>query len=572
MGRSAWLRYNIDMIEFDEEKQNEELGMLRHKEEENLASHMSAKYGVDYLDLSAHPINIDALRVIKEADAREAELAVFDITDKNIDIAVLSPENPKTKEAVDGLKEKGYNPTLYMVSHASLEKVYSRYKDLSYSFETTSGALDISNEEILNVVNKVHALGDVKTLIEEVLSMKKAYRISKILEIILAGAISLKASDVHMEPEEADVRLRYRLDGVLTDILHFDKETFELLLSRIKLVSNLKLNTKGKAQDGRFSIKLDGEEIEVRTSLLPGPYDESVVLRILTPESISVPLEDLGIHPKLLEILKREITKPNGMILTTGPTGSGKTTTLYAFLKKIYSTEIKVITIENPIEYHLAGIVQTQTDPDGDYTFAEGLRSALRQDPDVIMVGEIRDNETAEVAVNAALTGHLVLSTLHTNNAAGSFPRLLDLGVNPKVVSSALNITIAQRLVRTLCPKCRKEIPLEGKNKEMIDKALAGITDPSYLENVQRDHVYEPVGCDQCNKSGFKGRIGVFEAILVDDNIEKAVIQNPSERDITTASRSQNLLSLTEDGVLKVLSGITSLSELGRVLDLSSIE
>lgn len=566
------LGYNKAMIEFDEEKQDEKLGMLRRKEEENLASYMSAKYGIEYLDLSTHPINIDALRVIREADAQEAEMAVFDITNKDIDIAVLSPENPKTKEAVAELENKGYKPTLYMVSHASLNKVYSRYKDLSYSFETTSGALDISNEEILNVIKKVRSLTDVKALIEEVLSLKKAYRISKILEIILAGAIALEASDVHMEPEEEAVRLRYRLDGVLTDILNFDKETFELLLSRIKLVSNLKLNIKQKAQDGRFSIKLDGEEVEVRTSLLPGPYDESVVLRILTPESISVPLEELGIHPRLLEVLKKEITKPNGMILTTGPTGSGKTTTLYAFLKKIYNPEIKVITIENPIEYHLTGIVQTQTDPDGDYTFAEGLRSALRQDPDVIMVGEIRDDETADVAVNAALTGHLVLSTLHTNNAAGSFPRLLDLGVNPKVVSSALNVSIAQRLVRKLCPHCRKEIPLEGKTKQMIDKALLNIVDQSYLEGVNRDHVYEPVGCDKCNTSGFKGRIGVFEAILVDENIENAVISNPSERDIEAASRNQKLLSLVEDGVLKVLSGLTSLDELGRVLDLSSIE
>jgi type II secretory ATPase GspE/PulE/Tfp pilus assembly ATPase PilB-like protein len=368
------------------------------------------------------------------------------------------------------------------------------------------------------------------------------------------------------------VRLRYRLDGVLTDILNFDKETFELLLSRVKLISNLKLNIKGKAQDGRFSIKLNDEEIEIRTSLLPGPYDESVVLRILTPEAISVPLEELGIHPRLLEVLKKEISKPNGMILTTGPTGSGKTTTLYAFLRKIYTPDIKVITIENPIEYHITGIVQTQTDEEGDYTFASGLRSALRQDPDVIMVGEIRDNETAEVAVNAALTGHLVLSTLHTNDAAGAFPRLLDLGVNPKVISSALNVSIAQRLVRKLCPVCKKEKVLVGTDKSLIEKTLANIPDESYLEGIQKDKVWEPVGCKECNNSGFKGRIGIYEAILIDDAIEKAVIANPSERDIVLASRPQKLLNLIEDGVLKILAGITSIEELRRVVDLSSVE
>ena len=547
------------------------MSALRKKEEEELASTLSGYHGVPYLDLSTHPINIDALRVIKEVDARAAEIAVFNATDKKIDVAVLSPKNEKTVAAIEDLKRRGYIPEIFMVSHQSLGKVWERYKDLSYSFETKSGALDISNEEILEVTKKVNSLEDVKKLIEGVLSLKRAYRISKILEIILAGAISLQASDIHLEPEDKDLRLRYRLDGILTDILHFDSETFELLLSRIKLISELKLNVKEKAQDGRFSIKLADIEIEVRTSLLPGPYGESVVLRVLNPNAISVELESLGIHPRLLEILEKEIRKPNGMILTTGPTGSGKTTTLYAFLKQIYKPDIKVVTIENPIEYHLEGIVQTQAEVEKGYSFAEGLRSALRQDPDVIMVGEIRDNETAAVAVNAALTGHLVFSTLHTNNAAGSFPRLLDLGINPKVISSALNVSIAQRLVRTLCPKCKKEIPLEGANKETIDKVLANVPDPIYLEGVQRKHLWTAIGCPECNNLGFKGRIGIYEAILVDTNIEKAVIINPSERDIREAAKGQKLLTLVEDGVIKVLSGITTLEELDRVVDLSNV-
>ena len=558
------------MPQFDEEKQNERVDSLRKKEEEELASTLSSRYGLEYLDLSTYPINIDGLRILKEEDARAAGLAVFNVTDKNIDVAVLSPHNEKTIEAVDDLRRRGYKPELFMVSHASLEKVYGRYKDLSYSFETKSGALDISNAEILETLSKVQSLADVKVLVSEVLSMKRAYRISKILEIILAGAIALKASDVHIEPEEESVRLRYRLDGVLTDVLHFDRDTFELLLTRIKLISELKLNTKEKAQDGRFSIRLGDRDIEIRTSLLPGADSESVVLRVLLPESINVPLEDLGIHPKLLNVLLKEIARPNGMILTTGPTGSGKTTTLYAFLKKIYTPDIKVITIENPVEYHLEGIVQTQTEGD-DYTFAEGLRSALRQDPDVIMVGEIRDSETAETAVNAALTGHLVFSTLHTNNAAGSFPRLLDLGVNSKIISSALNVSIAQRLVRKLCPDCRKELPLEGDDKILIEKILADVSDKSYLEGIPTDHLYTSVGCDKCHNTGFKGRIGVYEAILVDENIEKAVLENPSERDIATAAKPQGLLTLAEDGILKVLKGETTIPELERVLDLTDL-
>ena len=559
------------MVQFDEEKQDERVRTLHRKEEEELVASLSRRHGVPYLDLSTHPINIDALRIIKEIDARAAKTAIFDVVDKKIDVAVLSPENEKTVELIGDLKRRGYIPEVFMVSHQSLEKVWSRYKDLSYSLETKSGALDISNEEIIEMTKRVTSLADVKKLIEGVLAMKRAYRISKILEIILAGAISLKASDVHLEPEEKDVRLRYRLDGILTDILHFDFETFKLLLSRIKLISELKLNVKEKAQDGRFSIKLADVEIEVRTSLLPGPYDESVVMRVLNPDAIAVEFEALGIHPHLLMILKKEIRKPNGMILTTGPTGSGKTTTLYAFLKKIYTPDIKVVTIEDPIEYHLEGVVQTQAETEKGYGFAEGLRSALRQDPDVIMVGEIRDNETAVVAVNAALTGHLVLSTLHTNNAAGSFPRLLDLGVNPKVVSSALNVSIAQRLVRTLCETCKKKISLESKNKEAIDKVLARIPDIIYLDGIQREHIWIAVGCPKCNGIGFKGRIGIYEAILIDDKIEKAVITNPSERDIREAAKGQKLLTLVQDGIIKVLSGVTTLEELDRVVDLSSI-
>lgn len=557
------------MVQFDESRQIEQIKALRKKEEEELAETLAAHNGLPYLDLSMHPVNIDSLRILKESEARDAEVVVFNSTDKEVQIGALSPKSEKTRLLLEDLRRKGYNPTVFMVSHQSLKKVWDRYKDLSYSFETKSGALDISNDEILEMTKKVTALGDIKKMIEEVLSLKKAYRISRILEIIIAGAISLKASDVHLEPEDAATRLRYRLDGVLTDVLHFDKETYELLVSRVKLVSELKLNIKEKAQDGRFSIKLGDTEIEVRTSILPGPYGESIVLRVLNPDAIGVELDQLGIHPKLLEILNHEIRRPNGMILTTGPTGSGKTTTLYAFLKKIYNPEVKVITIENPIEYHLSGIVQTQTEPDKGYTFAEGLRSALRQDPDVIMVGEIRDSETAEVAVNAALTGHLVFSTLHTNNAAGSFPRLLDLGVNSKVISSALNVTIAQRLVRTLCDKCKKEKPLEGKDKELVEHVLSGVTDPSYLEGIQRDKVWEGVGCAECNNLGFKGRVGIYEAIVVDDLIEKAVIENPSERDIREAAKEQKLLNLAQDGVIKALKGTTTLEELERVVDLS---
>lgn len=557
-------------IQFNEGKQKRKLENLREEEEEGLAQIMSQKYGLSYVDLGVNPINIDALRTIKEADAREAEIAPFNIINKKVSLAIISPNNPKTIAIIENLKERGYLPSLFMVSHQSLQKVWDRYKDLSYSMETKGGALDIANEEIQSLVENVKSIADIKTSIEQVLAQKKSYRITRILEIILAGAISINASDIHIEPEERSVRLRYRLDGVLNDILELDHNIYSLLLSRIKLISNLKLNIRGKAQDGRFSIKLGDTEIEIRTSLLPGGYGESVVLRVLNPNAIAVSLEDLGINKKLLNIILRELKKPNGMILNTGPTGSGKTTTLYAFLKKIHSPEVKIITIENPIEYHLKGIVQTQTEEENGYTFLEGLRSALRQDPDIIMVGEIRDQETAEIAVNSALTGHLVFSTLHTNNAAGTFPRLIDLGVNPKVITSAINIAMAQRLVRKLCDKCKKKSSMTTKDSLLIKNVLASIKDKSFLEGLEPNNVYEAVGCIECNFTGYKGRTGIYEAVVTNEKVEEVVISNPSEREINKAAEDQGVPDMLQDGVIKILHGITSLDELGRVIDLGN--
>ena len=555
------------MVLFDEDKQNKRVEDLRREEEEDLAQSLSSKYGIPYLDLTVTPINIDAMRVISETDTRQAGIAVFDEVDKVLSIGALSPENTKTIGALEKLKTKGYTIKLFMVSHASLNKVWDRYKDLSYSFETKSGALDISNDQITEFLEKVHSIPDVQQLIGQVLSMKKSYRITRIMEIILAGGIAIDASDIHLEPEKNYVRLRYRLDGILTDILEFDLETFNLLLSRLKLISNLKLNVTG-AQDGRFSIKIKDSEIEIRTSLLPGTYGESVVLRLLNPHSLSTPLNELGINDKLLKILEHEISKPNGMVILTGPTGSGKTTTLYALLKKIHTSEVKIITIENPIEYHLPGVVQTQTDERKNYTFAEGLRSALRQDPDVIMVGEIRDRETAEIAINSALTGHLVFTTLHTNNAAGTFPRLIDFGVNPKIISSAINLVTAQRLVRKLCNNCKKQINLTGEDKKTVDKVLNSIVDKTYLNGLNRNHIWQAVGCDKCNMIGFKGRIGIHEGIIVDQDIETTLRGNPSEREIKKSAQNQKILDLSQDGVLKVLAGITTLEELRRIVDI----
>jgi energy-coupling factor transporter ATP-binding protein EcfA2 len=318
-------------------------------------------------------------------------------------------------------------------------------------------------------------------------------------------------------------------------------------------------------------------EVEVRVAVAPGAYNESIVLRILNPEGLAVDFEKLGIEPKLFKVLEREIAKPNGLILTTGPTGSGKTTTLYSFLKKIYSPEIKIITIEDPIEYHLEGITQEQVSHEKGFDFLAGLRAALRQDPDVIMVGEIRDKETATIAINASLTGHMVFSTLHTNNAAGTIPRLLDLGVQPGILAAALTVSIAQRLVRRLCPNCKKEVPLIQEKQDVIRAVLRngeriGKDFASYnLRSDMEFKTYEPVGCDQCGGTGFKGRVGLFEAIITDDVIAKVMAQvpAPTERDIKKAAEHQQIFTMIEDGVIKILTGATSFDEIQTVVDLS---
>ncbi len=556
------------MIEFNEDKQNLKIQTLYKQEEEELAQLLAQRYGIPYIDLSSIPINTDALRLINEPEARENKVALFGILGKKLQLAVFAPERQETKNIIRALEEKNYTVLTFMASTASLEKAWGRYKDLSFAFETKAGSLDISSEEIESFLKKVQTIADISKLIEEALSLKKTYRTSRLLAIICAGALSTKASDIHIEPEEAYAGIRYRLDGVLIPIIKFDKDSYAQLLSRIKLLSGLKLNIKESAQDGRFSIKIYQDDIEIRTSVLPGAYGESIVMRILNPTSISVPMEELGIPDKLLKIVQHEIARPNGMILTTGPTGSGKTTSLYAFLRKVHTEGIKIITIEDPIEYHMPGIVQTQVDAKKGYTFASGLRSALRQDPDVIMVGEIRDEETAEIAINASLTGHLVFSTLHTNNAAGAFPRLIDLGINPKVISSSITMAIAQRLVRKLCQECKKESPLPENRRKIIEEILASLPeDEKWKGDI---HVYQAVGCKACNGTGFKGRIGIYEAIKTDQAIEDIIRDNPSEREIRKAARPQGILTMAQDGVLKSLTGITSLDELERVVDLES--
>lgn len=520
------------------------------------------------MDLSQASINSDALRLISEEDSRSARIAIFDMTGKKLKIAILSPQKAEAMTLIRNLESRNFIPQLFISSSKSLERAWERYKDTTYTSETKAGSLDISHDEIKKLLDSIKTLPDISLIIKDIMKEKKGFKISRILEVILAGAFGVHASDIHIEPEELAVRLRYRLDGVLHEAMTFDRDTFFLILSRIKLLSGMKLNIKNAAQDGRFTVKLDDSDIEIRTSMLPGAYSESIVLRILNPKAIQVTLEDLGFPPRLLSVLLNEIKRPNGMILTTGPTGSGKTTTLYAILKKIHTPEIKIITIEDPVEYHLQGIVQTQVETKKGYTFAAGLRASLRQDPDVIMVGEIRDPETAATAIDSALTGHLVFSTLHTNNAAGAFPRLIDLGVNSKILSSAVRLTMAQRLIRKLCTVCKKQIPIPENKKKFFDEALQGI--PPEEMPTQKEFMFESVGCLECSNTGFKGRVAVCEGILMDQEIENVIKENPSEREIKTAATHQKIIDMRQDGVVKILNGVSTLDELERVVDIST--
>lgn len=551
---------------FDDDLQQKKLDEIRAREEEELARILSEKYNLRYVDLSQEAISTDALRLISEEEARAAELVIFGMANKHLSIAVRTPNNENVVGIIETLQERGYEPKLFMASRRSLDRGWALYKEVTFAVETKEGMIDISGDEIKRMMEAMSTIADAKAEIERILSAKKLTLTSRILETIVAGGLATRASDIHLEPEESSVTLRYRLDGVLTEVLKFPTSIYKMLNSRIKLLSGLKINIKDTAQDGRFSVGIDTKDIEIRTSILPGAYGESIVMRILDPSSIAGSMEDLGMEPTMLAMLEEELMNPNGMILNTGPTGSGKTTTLYAFLQKIHQPGIKIITIEDPIEYHLPGIVQTQVEGDR-YTFASGLRSTLRQDPDVIMVGEIRDHEVAATAVHAALTGHLVFSTLHTNNAAGAFPRLVDIGVDRNIIGSALNVVMAQRLVRMLVPESKREVPLTGKQKVFIDQVLAEVVNPALIPK-NTSVVWEP---DPDAQHQYKGRKGVFEAVRVTETIEEVLRSGGGAREIDEEGRKQGYLSMKQHAVIKALNGETSLSEVERVLG-SNIE
>ena len=428
--------------------------------------------------------------------------------------------------------------------------------------EKITGEVHIPAEFARDVAASIQNISDLSSR----LGHAQETQVSETFSLLLAGALSLQASDIHLEPLEQNVKVRLRIDGILQDLGAMSLKLHESLLSRIKLVSGIKLNVADRPQDGRFSFDIENAEIiEVRVSTLPSEYGESVVMRILNPKSL-LTLQDLGLRKDLLDLFAKEIKKPNGMIVVCGPTGSGKTTTLYAFLKTVQNPEIKIITIEDPIEYHLAGISQTQVHPEKGYTFASGLAAIVRQDPDVILVGEIRDGQTAEISIQAALTGHLVFSTLHTNDAAGTIARMTSLGISATgTIASALNLIVAQRLVRKVCDKCgklRKATPEELRILQDAAKAVPRTLSPKIPATIK---VPQTAGCSACNNTGYKGRVGIFEAIVVDDEMESYILSNPSIGDLKNTAKKRGMVTMEQDGYLKVVEGITTMQEVQRV-------
>ncbi len=540
----------------------QQLLKVRRDAEEREVKRKAEELNLPYLDLSRRSIQAEALKLISKNEAQEAGVVPVEVKGKELALAAGSLSD-KVSQITEKLKGDGYETTIYLSSLSGLKEGWQRYDVLPQEKPRITGSVDIKQSHLRELVEKLTSLEAVGR--EVSVFDFKTLSTSAILEVILAGAIANRVSDIHFEPLEQAVRIRYRLDGVLNDIVKdFNKSFYQSVLSRIKLLAGLKIDQTKRAQDGRISVGFGDRQIELRVSLVPSEFGETAVIRVLDPLAINIPLEDLGLRRDDLDIVLREIKEPNGMILNTGPTGSGKTTTLYAFLKIRHSPEIKIITIEDPIEYNLEGVEQTQVNKERGYDFVNGLGSIMRQDPDVILVGEIRDKETAATAIQAALTGHLVFSTVHANRATGAIPRLLDLEVKATSIGPALNLIMAQRLVRKLCGHCKKPaetgVDLKNKLEGFLIKLPASIDKSSYQNFV----IYQAVGCEKCNNRGYLGRVGIFELLVVGREIETLIEKEVSETDLQDFAadpQKGGMVTMQQDGILKVLLGITDFAE-----------
>jgi type II secretory ATPase GspE/PulE/Tfp pilus assembly ATPase PilB-like protein len=510
--------------------------------------------GLDYIDLYGFPIETSHLGLLTQKEVEYYRMGVFSMKDKSLFLATDTPDYAPQKELLKKLDDKMYKYKIYFCSRLSMDKLIRTYDHIVLQ-KVISDEIDID-------MSKMSLYNDTYITFQDNV---RTYSTSEIVERILKLAIDSKASDIHFEPEKDYYHIRLRLDGVLQNLAKIPKEAQKAIESRLKILSKLKLNISQATQDGRFSFKINSREIDVRVSMLPSNYGYSIVMRLLGTDSVILQLDQLGFIGRNKDIVMRAIAKPQGLILTTGPTGSGKTTTLYTFLQTLNDGENKIITLEDPIEYKLEGVSQTQINDDSGYTFGAGLRSILRQDPDIVMVGEIRDLETAQTAVQASFTGHQVLSTIHTNDATGAIPRLMQMGLQGYLIADSLQVAIGQRLVRRLCNYCKVKQALNAGEQKMVIEELSSLSREDKANLPKKLEFYTCTGCTKCNKLGYKGRVGCYEVLEMNDSIRVLLSnQNLSLVEIRNTAKATGMITMFQDGLLKCLNGETDIVELMR--------
>lgn len=550
---------NLKKQSEDSETPIEEMLINQGVAEEDLIKIKSEALDVPAKFLKGGRVPFEVLKNIPEESARYYRFVPLEITEEGIlEIGMTDPTDLKAQEAIQFIASKLNLPfKIYLISSSSFKEVLEEYKAIGAEVTQALGELEQALQERI-------PLKPIKALEEEAIIEEAP--IIKMVAVILKHAIDGRASDIHIEPTREKLKIRFRVDGVLHTTLLLPVKVHEGIITRIKILTNMQLDEKRKPQDGRFSTRISGRDIDFRVSTFPTYFGEKTVIRILDPQKEIFDLEKLGLQDNNLEVVKKNLKKPWGLILITGPTGSGKTTTLYAMLQMLDREKYNIVSLEDPIEYNVEGVSQSQVRPEIDYDFANGLRSILRQDPDIIMVGEIRDGETAQLAIHAALTGHLVFSTLHTNNAIGAIPRLVDMGVDPYLIPPTLIMVMAQRLARTLCEDSRKEIAVQGKIKEKLEEEMKEM--PEIIKKKfggLPSKIYQALPGPACPK-GTRGRIGVFEVIEMTPGIEKLILTKPTEEDIMKEARKQGMITMKEDGILKVVKGKIGLEELSEII------
>ncbi|MDD5039801.1 MAG: ATPase, T2SS/T4P/T4SS family [Patescibacteria group bacterium] len=525
--------------------------------ENSLFESIANYYKIPFIDLRRATIRKDILTLIPETIVQSYQIVAFEKTETGLKVATVDPKNLQIIEFLR--KKTGLSILVNVTTPSSVKEILSQFhKGLSSEFKK------ISKAEESNDSSKIE---DLKQLAQDL-------PIVRIVDTLLEYAIFEEASDIHIEPTEKDILIRYRVDGILREVMRLPKKVQAGITARIKILSNLKIDEHRLPQDGRFKISTADYKIAFRVSIIPVFDGEKIVMRLLNESAKILSLEQIGLQLKALDVIKINVKKSQGMILVTGPTGSGKTTTLYTILNILNDPKVNISTIEDPIEYRMQRVNQSQVNPKIGFTFANGLRSLLRQDPNIIMVGEIRDQETAEIATHAAMTGHLVLSTLHTNDAATTLPRLEEMGVPPFLVATTTNIVIGQRLVRRICSNCINSYTLSTKAINELKKSY----DLSAIFQVLQDQgiilsskapiesllFYKGKGCKQCNNSGYKGRVGIYEVLEVTKDIQKLITEKASKLDILAAARANGMLTMVEDGFIKAKNGVTSIEEVLR--------